>query len=279
MLREFAAEDERIEPTYAVLEEGEPKDVRRHRFQDFVEGRICQDCNNGWMSDLETEARPLLLELSSRRGALPRLGAEETKLLARWAAKTAYMLNSASNFPFATPNEHFRTLHEGQLEDGVHVFGGYHLAKPHLSWVQGPIWRTERQLGRQRFDELAPHSYKVTLVIGHLMLLVAYWPDPTWHYLMTTNVHRRIWPDRGSQLYFDQVFFREDEQASKLGFHWLLGVIKQRVLREPLGYRGAVEGPPSCSSRGGRGRHTLPRGGAAGSTRASSDVRPGRPPL
>ena len=36
---------------------------RRHVAGSFVEGRVCEDCNNGWMSALETEAMPILKPL------------------------------------------------------------------------------------------------------------------------------------------------------------------------------------------------------------------------
>ncbi len=36
---------------------------RTHVAGNFVEGRVCEDCNNGWMNDLEKQARELLKPL------------------------------------------------------------------------------------------------------------------------------------------------------------------------------------------------------------------------
>jgi hypothetical protein len=52
--------------------------------------QVCASCNNGWMSTLETEAKPLLSPMIE--GKPMGLSAREQKLAATWAAKTAAML-------------------------------------------------------------------------------------------------------------------------------------------------------------------------------------------
>jgi hypothetical protein len=51
--------------------------------------RICEPCNNGWMSRLEERAKPILVRLMERKLALDALDDEQRRLLARWAGKTA----------------------------------------------------------------------------------------------------------------------------------------------------------------------------------------------
>jgi hypothetical protein len=50
---------------------------------------VCQRCNNGWMSDLEQDAKPMLEAMLDGRGRLLHAGGQRT--LAAWALKTAMM--------------------------------------------------------------------------------------------------------------------------------------------------------------------------------------------
>ena len=38
-------------------------DVRKFNFNSLTEGRVCQECNNGWMSQLEVENQTHILNL------------------------------------------------------------------------------------------------------------------------------------------------------------------------------------------------------------------------
>ena len=57
--------------------------------------KICEGCNNGWMSRLEGRAKPLMLSLMKRARSLPDLDGEECRILARWAGKTAIIESHA----------------------------------------------------------------------------------------------------------------------------------------------------------------------------------------
>lgn len=52
--------------------------------------KVCASCNNGWMSALETEAKPLLSPMIE--GKQMGLSAGEQKVASTWAVKTAAML-------------------------------------------------------------------------------------------------------------------------------------------------------------------------------------------
>lgn len=54
---------------------------------------ICDQCNNGWMSDLEVRANPVLCRLID--GA-DHLSADETDIVRLWAAKTAAVIQMAA---------------------------------------------------------------------------------------------------------------------------------------------------------------------------------------
>jgi hypothetical protein len=53
--------------------------------------RVCGSCNNGWMSELEESARPILSPLILARGAPVELALADQLIVSRWAFKTALM--------------------------------------------------------------------------------------------------------------------------------------------------------------------------------------------
>jgi hypothetical protein len=160
-----------------VIDERQTLSTRRSTFDGLLEGRICAECNSGWMSTLETDAQGIVLDIADGRRRLSGLDTEERFCLARWATKTAYTLNSAANFPLKVPSGHLLHLaSQGAPIDGVRVYGAQFEGHTKLTWVQGPIWRTESEaLVQRRYDALAHDSYKVALQVAGLMLLVAYW--------------------------------------------------------------------------------------------------------
>lgn len=66
------------------------KPVCVHASVSSVQGRVCQDCNNGWMSRLEA-AQPILIPLIDRRRPIASLTTEEKLTVSKWVAKTAYI--------------------------------------------------------------------------------------------------------------------------------------------------------------------------------------------
>ena len=52
--------------------------------------RVCTTCNNGWMSQLETQVRPTLEPML--RGNYVRISSEQQLVLVRWIVKTAMVL-------------------------------------------------------------------------------------------------------------------------------------------------------------------------------------------
>jgi hypothetical protein len=68
--------------------------LRSHDLNNFVFKSICGTCNNGWMSQLEAEVKPILLPLIEEKRSAESLTDDETRLLARWAFKTAFMILS-----------------------------------------------------------------------------------------------------------------------------------------------------------------------------------------
>lgn len=97
---------------------------------------VCDPCNTGWMSRLETAAQPLLTGLWEDTDARRVLTGDEQKVLARWATKTAMMLQALRpENRVATPEQHQELRVREEPPAGAIVWiahfdpptlGGYH---------------------------------------------------------------------------------------------------------------------------------------------------------
>src|SRR5262245_17714295 len=112
LIEYLGVRDEVLFQAIAQTEDGALLKQRTPATQSFVEGRVCKQCNNGWLSDLENQARPFLTDLMSGQRTLHALSAEERLLLARWAAKTAFVLSNAAPLEAVVSEDHPRTLKE-----------------------------------------------------------------------------------------------------------------------------------------------------------------------
>src|SRR2546428_2169378 len=145
LLRHLKVSSETVEATIAATADENVVSVRRHILDAMKEGRVCEECNCGWMSDLEQAAKPVLVPVIDGQRSVLTLSASERLLVARWAAKTAFMLNSSSdqsNMGMRVPVEHFDFLrtHLDELPSGVGVFTGHGPGSRDFSWVQENKW-------------------------------------------------------------------------------------------------------------------------------------------
>lgn len=99
--RELAAVGDLVDPS----SEHGPRPLRKID----VTAPICRKCNNRWLSVLENDTKPLLSRML--RGEEQRLFADDQKLLATWALKTAMMLDLASGQP-VIPTGFFHALRQ-----------------------------------------------------------------------------------------------------------------------------------------------------------------------
>jgi len=177
------------------------------------------------MSSYEQEAKPLLLELLSGRREILHLDVSECEAVARWATKTVFVLNSASNYHKTIPQNHYLELRVGDqpLPDRVYVFAQQHHGKRKFAWFQGAMWKVlnETDISGDEFERLAETSYKVTLQIGKLILLVAHWPHDGWRVAVWHGIHLPLWPRRGPVAIYesDRPFPWNDSADAVAHFH------------------------------------------------------------
>ncbi len=193
-----------VTPTLTEVASGRIVDIRKHAVSAFVAGTVCGTCNNGWMSDLEGDVKPVLIPLIEDPRRLETLNGKQRVLVARWALKTAAMLNRASSYgtpgrPLSrpVPEDHLREIVHGRFPSGVLVVGcGYAPSKP-LDWVQFGTWISPSNSIPLR-EEDRNRSYKIALAFLDLVLAVVYFPSAEYHYAVIEGPYVPLWiGDRG----------------------------------------------------------------------------------
>jgi hypothetical protein len=185
----------------ATLDCGEAAEKRRHGTWRFVEGRTCKPCNEGWLDKLERDTKPGLEILIKQGGRIVALTAVQRELLARWAAKTAFLIANVSPFKHPVPPGHLWAMNDGaDVPPGVAVFAGQSGTTTNTAYLQSTQWP---QFSARRAGYLVGsmnNAYKIGLQIRDLMLLVAFVPRSGVQFATAAGVHlplnplTPIWP-------------------------------------------------------------------------------------
>jgi hypothetical protein len=175
---------------------------RQHQTADaYREGRVCTACNTGWMSNVETAARPILVDLVDGRRAIGSLSESERDVVSRWHVKTALMLASSALEGPARRPRFYADVRAGRVPARMVVVG--HQRPPverfalpmEVGWLVNPGWVSPppyTAADESRFKKLVPVSFKVTLWMRHVTLTAAYWPDNTWELLRWRGMHEAV---------------------------------------------------------------------------------------
>lgn len=150
--------------------------------------RVCRECNQGWMSTLEQEAKPVLTPLIQGQRRLVQ-GAQA--LIATWMIKTAMMcelgrLRPAQEF---TPASHHRHVFEHQQPPpGSCVWAG--------GYAGGKTVAVHQRLLRLHSSTGEASAFASTITLGAL-LLQAFW---FWDYPDGIEIQRgwglpQLWPN------------------------------------------------------------------------------------
>lgn len=114
----------------------------------------------------------------------------EALIIGRWAAKTAYMVNSASSYPLKVPQEHRTSILNGVVPPDVFVFG-FPFSAEEIQWSQNTQWEflnaSEEELPSEA--TLEERTYKIGIRLRHLSLIVVWNGLPEW-----TLAVPRSWP-------------------------------------------------------------------------------------
>ena len=152
------------------------------------------------MSNLEQSCKPILVDLIHGRKSLDELDRIECLMVGRWAAKTAYTLNSSANFPIKVPQSHIWSLfeHLSRLPWGVGVVGA-RAGSTDFAWFQSTVWVLcgPDHLTSRIAPLMNERSYKIGLHFGSLVLITAWHSIPKWLMMFWTDVQTGIWPWEG----------------------------------------------------------------------------------
>lgn len=163
---------------------------RVHSSFAFVEGRVCEPCNTGWMSRLEAAAKPILIPLMTGSRLVESLSSAEAALVGKWSAKTAYLHTWAGPFESPAPLQHLKTLNgdAGSPAPTVAVFAMQSAFVKPSGFFRSDQWP---QLG---VPEASGDAYKIGLQFKRLHLLTAYWPNPKSLLVRNPEIHTRLLP-------------------------------------------------------------------------------------
>lgn len=163
----------------------------------LVAGRVCRRCNNGWMSQLETDVAQPLLALASGNRPLAELTTDERALVARWATKTAFALRVADLGPKVVQPGEARALVTGGMPC-VQVVARQSDVDLGLGWYTTQWWMVDYPPDAvAECSRLVGRSHKTILTVGRLVFAVCFWPDPKWALVVSKRSHNPLWPARG----------------------------------------------------------------------------------
>lgn len=113
------------------------KSKRIQSGESLVLGGICESCNNGWMSDLEQEVKPVFEKILIDNSKILDLSKYELNAIARWTFKTAIVINHASNYRKIVPLDHFTYFFAKKVvPNDVKIDMALLSKETDLSWIQ-----------------------------------------------------------------------------------------------------------------------------------------------
>lgn len=215
---------EKIQPTH-FSNIGEILTTRQHTLEGLLAGQICEECNNGWMSELEQDAIPILKPLMLGESTVVELNDNERQILSRWTAKTAFTLNSSSNYLKNIPSTHFQhiRLNIDSLPLKVSSYGQQNHGDRPFYWIQSPTWLLNGNSEKisELATELKNNSYKIAFEFGKLMLLISYIPFENIYPVLCKGIHVPLLPKTGKCGYYEKKEFSWSDSEKALNeFHF-----------------------------------------------------------
>ncbi len=188
--------------------------VLSYKVSRFVYEKVCSDCNNVWMNDLEKAVTPWLQEVWSTKNV--RLLLDESKRLsfARWAVKSACVFDRLLGMNEIAP-EIPRQLEadRNSVPSGISVLVGWHPVQfpEYLFTVQKNAWtKREFRESPQPCPDITCEQgswFKVAFRVYGLMVVVASVPP---HWELVTATHQWLWPTTKQGLGFCSIWERTE---------------------------------------------------------------------
>jgi hypothetical protein len=152
--------------THSQRVEGEGLRLWTTDVLDIKVKRVCEDCNTGWMHELEDAARPILLPLMA--GRTRGLASSEQEVIAVWAIKTALMCEFTHPRSRGASEEHFRFIYESlKPTPSSQVWLSHYIGPKELGY-------NHRDLRMEPEDRATPSKkgYLAAFILNRLVLYV-----------------------------------------------------------------------------------------------------------
>lgn len=152
-------------------------------YDNYVSPYVCDDCNGGWMSNLEGSVKPVLLPLIHGIKSFGKLSKEERILISRWAIKTTCVIDSVDHSteenrtPVAADGNLIRKMSTSYLPRGWGVFAMTHKPTRAVGYECNSNWYVEGKLSETLKTELA-HFRRTFIQVGNLILVTAFIGSP-----------------------------------------------------------------------------------------------------
>jgi hypothetical protein len=167
---------------------------RTHPVDQLLTGGICRDCNNGWMSRLETQTQPILRAVMHSRRDIATLTRAERQTLSRWAVKTAFVLDAGGLEP-RVPQEQSRQVYSNapHLPPNIYVFARQQARTQAFYYFEDASW-SHAALSESAAERVKTQSYKIALQFADLLLFVVSWPLVNWGIRVEKDQLMKLWP-------------------------------------------------------------------------------------
>ena len=232
-------------PALIPIDKCNPKEIlknmkslerRKMTLNSLVEGRVCKTCNNGWMGKLEEKAKDILIPLMDSKRITAELGNEERFLIARWLFKTLVVLNSSSGYRQLFSEDQLSSYYEDvkSFPKGVAFFCQQHHGPEPFFWLQTQYWPIQnyedQEIAEDNYIENMKNSFKISLQLGKLILLMCYWPpSPGWVFCISKGIHVPLWFWQRACTYYDcKIRFPWNNRIEAIGvLNCMLGISKR----------------------------------------------------
>jgi len=160
-----------------------PETVRTLTYNTHVNRNVCAECNNGWMSRLETEAKPILLSLIDNNIS-HKFSDEQVHTLGLWIFKTVLTLHDVNPHPKRIPSRHYELAYKRTAPANFFItLARLKEQQKHPSWIQDVNWvgLPQSYYQNNETNEKIKTSYRVVIGFGHFAASIIYLPlDVKW---------------------------------------------------------------------------------------------------
>lgn len=152
---------------HASMLTGSPASVRTASLNSLSFSRVCENCNNGWMSRLETKFANSMdkLQLTATPKSLSKV---ERKSIALWMTKTCLMIHLSANYRKILPVSLAEEMRLGtSVPRNIRIFYGASPRDQKAQWIQGTLPMAILPPSANRLQQqLAYQTYQLTLMVG-----------------------------------------------------------------------------------------------------------------